>query len=195
MSRKRRPLSEEERRLWDLVRKTAEPLQVQIQRPAVEATKPAGAAPVPSPPPAKAKPVRQATAANRPSPPPAPPPAAPLDRRTRSRLSRGILEVDARLDLHGLTQTAAHQRLQRFLETAQAEGGRLVLVITGKGAPGELGEPGAPERGVLRRAVPEWLRSAPFRHLVVDFDEAARRHGGGGAIYVRLRRRRSGETG
>jgi DNA-nicking Smr family endonuclease len=131
-----------------------------------------------------------------PVPVPPPPPAEParLDRRTRSRLSRGALHIDARLDLHGLTQDAARRRLVRFLDDARADGARLVLVITGKGAPADAGDYVAPVRGVLRRAVPEWLAAPELRHLVAGFDEAGRRHGGGGAIYVRIRRSR-GDAG
>ena len=124
--------------------------------------------------------------------PKAPPKAAPavLDRRTLSRLSRGITAVDARIDLHGLTQSLAHRRLLRFLDEAQAHGARVVLVITGKGKPGEPAEYGFAERGVLRRAVPQWLQSADFQPMVSGFAEAGRRHGGAGAVYVRIRRRR-----
>jgi DNA-nicking Smr family endonuclease len=117
-------------------------------------------------------------------------PIVGIDRRMRTRLSRGSLDVDARLDLHGLTQSLAHQRLRRFLEEAQANGSKLVLIITGKGKPADdvgLSE----ERGVLRRAVPGWLSGTEFRHLVASFDEAGRRHGGGGALYVRLRKKRA----
>jgi DNA-nicking Smr family endonuclease len=118
---------------------------------------------------------------------PAPPPLAPIDRRMRQRLSRGAAPVDARLDLHGLTQAAARARLQGFLEAAQARGNGLVLVITGKGATGDDGER---ERGVLRRQVPLWLALPEMRSLVIGFEEAGRGHGGAGALYVRVRKRR-----
>ncbi len=188
MTRRGRHLSEEERRLWELVQRTANPL-----RAATEAAKAAAAeAPAePAKPPArKRKPASNAPVAVPPKAPAEPAGPARFDRRTLSRLTRGVLDIDARLDLHGMTRTHAHRRLRRFLEDAQAEGARLVLVITGKGTPGGSGDYVAPERGVLRRAVPEWLASPELRHLVTGFDEAGRRHGGGGAIYVRLRRRR-----
>ena len=189
MSRRGRRLSEEERRLWELVRRSAEPLH---PPPPPEPEPPAP--PKPPGPRPKRKPRTGAPAAM-PVPPP-PPPAEParLDRRTRSRLSRGALHIDARLDLHGLTQDRALRRLKRFLAEAQADGARLVLVITGKGAPAEGGDFTAPVRGVLRRAVPEWLAAPELRPLVAGFDEAGRRHGGGGAIYVRIRRSR-GDAG
>lgn len=182
MTRRGRRLSEDERRLWELVQRSAEPL-----RPPPPAEPEAPAHPAPPGPRPKRKPAAM------PMPVPPPPPAGParLDRRTRSRLGRGALQIDARLDLHGLTQDAARRRLRRFLEGAQADGARLVLVITGKGAAAESGDFVAPVRGVLRRAVPEWLASPELRPFVAGFDEAGRRHGGGGAIYVRIRRSRA----
>jgi DNA-nicking Smr family endonuclease len=83
----------------------------------------------------------------------------------------------------------------RFLEASQARGARLVLVITGKGGRQSADSRfDAPSRGVLRSVVPVWLGSAAFRHLVAGFDEAGRRHGGQGAIYVRIRRQRAATT-
>lgn len=118
---------------------------------------------------------------------PAPPPSLhPLDRRTRSRLARGTVAIDARIDLHGLTQAAAHRHLIHFLADAQADGARVVLVITGKG---RQGESGGEDRGVLRRMVPAWLAAPDLRPLVIGFDEAGRGHGGSGALYVRIRRK------
>jgi DNA-nicking Smr family endonuclease len=114
-------------------------------------------------------------------------PLAPLGRRMRQRIARGSYAIAGRLDLHGLTQREAHDRLIGFLRTAQARGDTLVLVITGKGAPGaEAGH----ERGVLKRQVPHWLRLPALRDLVVGFEPAHVAHGGEGALYVRVRRRR-----
>jgi DNA-nicking Smr family endonuclease len=115
---------------------------------------------------------------------PSPPPLAPLGRRERSHLSRGRKEIEARLDLHGMTQTRAHRVLQDFLRRAHADGLTFVLVITGKGK-----MTGAEsERGVLRRQVPQWLALPEFRTMVVGFEEAHIGHGGEGALYVRIRR-------
>ena len=102
----------------------------------------------------------------------------------RSKLARGSESIDARIDLHGLTQADAHAALARFLRRAQRDGARVVLVITGKGAAGDAHL----ERGVLKRQVPHWLESAALRPLVVGFESAGARHGGAGALYVRLRR-------
>jgi DNA-nicking Smr family endonuclease len=110
-----------------------------------------------------------------------------IDRRTVSRLSRGAVAIDARIDLHGMTQQAAHGRLVRFLKEAQADGVRLALVITGKGHPVAEAGPGE-GRGVLRRAVPLWLSGAEMRPYVIGYGEAAPPHGGSGALYVRIRR-------
>lgn len=88
------------------------------------------------------------------------------------------------LDLHGLTQGDAHGRLSAFLRRAQAGGFGLVLVITGQGRSGGLGD----ERGVLRRAVPHWLSLPELRPIVLGFEEAGPRQGGAGALVVRLRR-------
>jgi DNA-nicking Smr family endonuclease len=104
----------------------------------------------------------------------------------RARVARGKEAIDGRLDLHGLTQSEAHALLLSFLHRAYADGRRYVLVITGKGE--SYGSD-----GILRRAVPAWFATPPFRALVSGQEGAGRRHGGGGALYVRLRRR--GESG
>ncbi len=114
-----------------------------------------------------------------------------LGRRERQKVSRGTLAIDARLDLHGLRQDEARARLEGFLYRAQANGYKLVLVITGKGRPGGGFEAlHEPERGVLRRVVPMWLSMAEFRGLVVGYEEAHLANGGSGALYVRIRRRK-----
>ncbi len=113
------------------------------------------------------------------------PPLTNLDRRLRQRLARGRAGLDARIDLHGLTQADAHDALMRFLRVARAEGARIVLVITGKGMRGS-----DPDRGVLRRQVPLWLKSPKLRETVLGFEPAGPVHGGEGAFYVRLRRAR-----
>lgn len=127
-------------------------------------------------------------------PPPAPstPPRKPgvqaIDRTSHRKLAKGQLSIGATVDLHGLTQDEAHAFLLSFLERAHARGMRYVLVITGKGSSyGSM--------GVLRRAVPQWLATMPFRTFVSAYEDAARVHGGGGALYVRLRRRDRQEQG
>jgi DNA-nicking Smr family endonuclease len=117
------------------------------------------------------------------------PPLAPLGRRLRRRVARGREPIDDRIDLHGHTQTKAHAALLRFLRGAQADGARVVLVVTGKGT-GRGDRDAATERGVLKRQVPMWLAQAEFRPFVLGFEDAHIGHGGEGALYVRLRRGR-----
>lgn len=93
------------------------------------------------------------------------------------------MKIEARLDLHGLSREAARERLQAFLQSCYEKGLRHVLVITGKG-----GRDGAP--GILRQNVPEWLEEAPLRPIVLRYEFARRRHGGEGALYILLRRKR-----
>lgn len=100
------------------------------------------------------------------------------------RLRRGQIDVEARLDLHGMTRSEARGRLCRFLEAGYMDGRRAVLVITGKG----LRRNG--EIGVLRRAVPGWLNQPPLRGWIKAFGYAAARDGGEGALYILLRRRK-----
>ena len=182
----RRKLTPQDGALWEEIKKTVRPLE---RKPAVRDEKPtdgqtkkrqtfSGATEIPQSP----KPVSRPAAA--PKPPPSPPGPA-LDPKSRRRLSRGREDVDDRLDLHGLNQAAAFHALIGFLRTAQVDGKRLVLVITGKGR-SEYGD-----SGILRSAVPKWLAGPDFRGFVAGVEEAGRRHGGGGALYVRLRRRRS----
>lgn len=104
-----------------------------------------------------------------------------LDGPTRDKLAKGRLPIEARIDLHGMTQGEAHALLLSFLRRAHMLGVRHVLVITGKGS--SLGSD-----GVLRKAVPDWFATPAFRSLVGGFESAARGHGGAGALYVRLRR-------
>jgi DNA-nicking Smr family endonuclease len=115
-----------------------------------------------------------------------PPPPAEFDRRTLRQVAAGRVPIDGVLDLHGLHQDAAHSRLRAFLVSSQAKGHRIVLIVTGKG--GDSADPGT--RGVLRRSVPRWLDEPEFRAVVLGYAAAGARHGGGGALYVRLRKAR-----
>jgi DNA-nicking Smr family endonuclease len=184
--RRKRGLSEEERALWESVAKQVKPLRKRhrVKPPAASVAPEPNAAPKPAASPRHA--ARHAAPPRVIVPPkPEPPPLAPLGRRERSHLSRGRKEIDARLDLHGMTQTRAHRALFGFLQRAHHDGLTFVLVITGKGKIGSESE-----RGVLRRQVPQWLGLPEFRSLVVGFEEAHIGHGGEGALYVRVRRAR-----
>lgn len=109
--------------------------------------------------------------------------AAPhvLDRKTHRKISRGTINIDARVDLHGLRQAEAHSLLLHFVQSAATRGLRHVLVITGKGK--SMGSD-----GILYQMVPHWLSTAPFRLYISAYENAARHHGGQGALYLRLRR-------
>jgi DNA-nicking Smr family endonuclease len=181
--RRRRALSEEERALWESVAKQTKPLRKRSRAAKPQEALPAAETPLAANPAAPPKPLPSAKIQRAPKPE-APPPLAPLGRRERSQLSRGRKEIDARLDLHGMTQIRAHRALSGFLQRARAEGLTFVLVITGKGK--TMGPES--ERGVLRRQVPLWLNLPEFRALVVGFEEAHIGHGGEGALYVRIRR-------
>jgi DNA-nicking Smr family endonuclease len=179
--RRKRGLSEEERALWENVAKQIKPLRKKFRAPKNQAAAESEVATIAGPMPRPAAPLKIA-----PTPKPQAPPLAPLGRRERAQLSRGRKEIDARIDLHGMTQTRAHRALLGFLQRAQRDGSTFVLVITGKGKVGAESE-----RGVLRRQVPQWLNLPEFRSLVVGFEEAHVGHGGEGALYVRVRRARA----
>ncbi len=127
-----------------------------------------------------------------------PPQITGFDRRTQQRLTRGNVEIERRLDLHGTGIEIARVRLLQFLRESQSIGARTVLVITGKGdSPFSRhtlhgsGHFHSPERqGRLRRLVPEWFHDAEFRAVVSGYQPAHPKHGGGGAFYVKLRRTR-----
>lgn len=176
----RRGLSAQEQKLWSDVTRLVAPLR----RPPL----PADPAPSTAPGKTKLKPSRAPARAVA----PAARPTASLeafDRRLKQRLARGTEAIEARVDLHGKTQSEAYAALSSFLRKAQSDGSKFVLVITGKG--GNAREDGS-ERGVLKRQVPQWLRLPEFRRYVLGFEDAHHRHGGAGALYLRIRRQRSG---
>lgn len=177
---------EDDKALWKAVTETVEPLKGRTP-PLQEIG--AQASPPKPPKPVKLKPTDQ-----RVIPPPLPitPPVLPelshgfqpgLDKATAKRLRRGKVEIEGRIDLHGMTQDEARPALERFIEAAWRAGKREVLVITGKGtrADGSI--------GVLRQRVPMWLNAQPNRARVTAFIHAAAKDGGEGALYVRIKRR------
>ncbi len=208
MSRRRTPrkLTEEDRELWSRVTRAAKPLHAvrKSEKPAPKSSVAAlksGAASIAPPDPSEV----HRPSPRRTEPPtsfhPAPDavsslgPGAPgLDRRTAERLRKGRTAPQARIDLHGMTADRAHGALVHFIENASRSGLRCVLVITGKGAPSYRQHDDAdfmPDgRGVLRRHAPRWLRTPPLAGLIVDVYQAHPRHGGDGALYVYLKRKR-----
>ena len=121
------------------------------------------------------------------------PELALFDRNSVRKIRGGRLEIEARVDLHGMRQHEAHAALRGFLFSCQSRGLRYVLIITGKGnaigsQAAHIGEADR-ERGVLKKNVPRWLDEPDLRAIVVSFTTAAIQHGGEGAIYVHLRAR------
>jgi DNA-nicking Smr family endonuclease len=194
MSRRRRGLSAEERKLWDAVAATATPLHPPVQSPEPELPAPADAAPPPARlarrPPRQPEPPRIALNLA-PDPHAAIATAHPrMDRRRFERLRRGRLDPEARIDLHGMTSERAHAALTGFILDAHAAGLRLVLVITGKGRT-EAHAMQPHRQGILRHSLPHWLAAPPLTTRILDVVPAHQRHGGAGAFYVYLRRQRA----
>lgn len=167
----------DEEDLWERVKKTAKPLHSNRVTKAFKQS--IGEMDVPRP-----EPVRPPPRIVRPEAPEphirinlAPKPEL-LDAPTARKIAKGKLGIDGRIDLHGMTQIEAHSRLLRYLQTAYTQGRRTILVITGKGYKGE---------GILRQAVPRWLSEPEFRAIASGYHEAHVSHGGGGALYVRIR--------
>ena len=197
MTRKRRHLSPEDRALWEGVARSVDPLR----RP----NPPPKLTPKPAP---ESKPAKKAAE-----------PVSPfrvgsnvdhsrdhdlmrgiseqlgqgplqMDSKTGRKLKRGKLRPEGRLDLHGMTLAEAHPVLQSFIFGAHQNGKRLVMVITGKGKHRDATGPIPQRLGVLRHQVPHWLRMPPLGPMVLDVTPAHVSHGGHGAYYVYLRRRR-----
>jgi len=193
--RKKRALSAEERALW---RKVAE--SVNRQSPP-EPNEPAlRQVPVirPMPAPMRIQPFRvgqkadlkngiAGAAVNRGTLPGA---RSEMDRRSFEKLRKGKLKIEARIDLHGMTVAQAGPTLSRFVMDSAARERRVLLVITGKGRPRDAFDMLPHQRGILRRQVPIWLTTPPLSHHILQVTEAHAKHGGGGAYYVYLRRRR-----
>lgn len=184
---RRRVISADEIRVWKAVVSDAKPLPGRSP----PDDPPPGAEPMPepvaSPPPPPGKPPVRPSAH-----PPVPPRhgqgelhhgrAPGLDRRSADRLKKGEMEIEADLDLHGLTQDMAHAQLLAFIQRCWIAQRRCVLVVTGKGSQGQ---------GILRAQVPRWLNQSPLRERILGFSYAQPRHGGDGALYVLIRRQRA----
>lgn len=179
---KRKPSAEEQALFREAMQGTKPIARKKRVAPVPPAAKPEAAAAKPTAPKPRTVPVV--------TPPPAPKtPAsletgriADLDKRTGERFKRGEMAIDAKIDLHGFTQAEAHDRLQAFLAKAAESGKRCVLIVTGKGAGGW---------GVLRDSVPRWLNEPAMRRHLLAFSQAQARHGGAGALYALLKRKRA----
>lgn len=195
--RKPKGLSEDDRQVWEAVKKTAIPMRAE-KKPAIIAKPPTPPA-VPNPKPVRLKPLSRIgrVAAEQPIRfDLAPDPMDALvtgrhnmDKRTHDKMRKGKLRPEARLDLHGMRAQQAHGVLTGFIQRCHRDGKRLVLVITGKGNTKreEIGI--MPTRnGVLRHSLPHWLSSPQMRPMILQITPAHISHGGGGAYYVYLKR-------
>lgn len=166
----KRPLKPEEQRLWSMVAATIHPLHGRDT--------PKKAMPQTLDAPARIEPKRAEEARRR-----LREALEGIEPNRRHRIVKEREEIGARIDLHGLTQDRAKAALEAFLQRAFDDGWRAVLVITGKGVQGD---------GVLRKRVPDWLGAPHLAHIVAGLSEAARHHGGEGALYVALKRKPRG---
>lgn len=184
-----RRLSKEELALWLQVTRTITPRAgVLTPEPVQMEGSPASAPPIPAAAQRHEHPPKPSKGPYRPQPLP----LAPIERRLRQRLSRGQISIDMKIDLHGMRQDEAHSALRGFLTRARQSEARVVLVVTGKGVGKTRSEAGRiADVGVLRRTVPHWLSAPELRTIVLGFEEAAPAHGGSGALYVRLRGKRT----
>lgn len=170
-----RRLNPEERALWAKVVASVRPLH----------PLPAEAAPLPALTSARSVQVR---ARQRPAPaaPAKPQPGITLDGSWDRRLRRGLVQPDMSVDLHGHSLATAYDLLDRRLEHAVEAGMRVLLLVTGKPPKGE--PPVA--RGRIRAAVGDWLAASRHAGHIAAVRNAHPRHGGSGAIYIVLRRRK-----
>lgn len=213
MTRKR-PLTPEEEQLWRQVMKDTEPLGQIAREPSTpqESGRPFSAKPThhghPPPPKKVAQKISgamppvirhaQERTLNAQNAARSPADLSDLDRKSQQRVRRGKIEVDAKIDLHGMRQSEAHQALIARVSRARLDGKRVLLVVTGKGASkggstkdgsGHGSQPfWARGGGVLKAQVPKWLREDPLRSMIFSVQEAHQRHGGAGALYVFLKR-------
>ncbi len=202
----RKHLHDDEQQLWEIAAHSIEPLRRRKQRvhTAEPADPPVARTAKASEPPRTSQPAAsktsaaaaklQAAAAKAPTRPA--PPIADFDRKKARKIRSGQVDIEARIDLHGMRQDEAHGALVAFLRRCHGKGQRWVLVITGKGKASDddrdtpfdmTRERG---RGVLKRNVPRWLEEPDLRAIVVSFTVAGIGHGGEGALYVHLRMKR-----
>ena len=166
-----RRLGPDEARLWAKVVESVRPLGAAAAPPvlAEEAPAPRATGPRPAPPP----PLRKGHGET-------------LDGSWDRRLARGLVAPDASLDLHGRNLATAYDLLDRRLEEAIQAGARLLLLVTGK----PPGPAGPSRRGAIRAAVGDWLHASRHSGRIAAVRNAHPRHGGGGALYIVLRRSR-----
>lgn len=176
----RRHLSTDEQALWSALARTVRPLHPRNRMPMAL---PALHHEVPpqkglTPPPALATP-----------PTPVRTPAAVLDTNWEKRIRNGTISPDMSIDLHGHSLSAAHARLHQALGAALAQGTRVILVVTGKPPRGALSG-GASRRGAIRAEIGHWIETSAYADRIASVRVAHPRHGGEGALYLIMRRRK-----
>jgi len=192
-----RKLSAQEREIWRKVAETVTPLVRPKGRPAtVEPEPPAPVPPMPASaatgrPAVKSEPATRTAPIVRPAPGRGTEDKVGLDASWERRIAKGVLEPDFSLDLHGATLDQAYVRLMHGLAQARAMGARVVLVVTGKPRPSEAADRGE-RRGAIRAKLIDWLGASEHASGIAAIRGAHRRHGGQGALYVVLKRRRQG---
>ena len=172
------PLNPDEAELWARVTATIKPLSRNENEPHVVVKQQET--------PPKERPFQRPA---RPSPKPAPTPPRPgttLDSTWDRKLRTGDVSPDRVVDLHGMNLDSAWRAIDRALEQAVNHGERVVLLITGHHRPGEP----PVQRGKIRAAVHDWLAASRHAPRIAAVRGASRRHGGGGSLYLVLRRLR-----
>lgn len=172
----KRPLDEEEERLWRLVTRGDAPLKKRkrvVTTPVAPKTRIGNTTSAPPLPPISVRELGALATGF----------YAGIDKNTADRFRKGKTTIDATLDLHGMTREQAHYALSSFIHAQYTLGSRCLLVITGKGYRGE-------GQGVLRELLPHWLDEPSLRPFILALDVAKPPHGGSGAFYVLLRRKR-----
>lgn len=201
MRRKSKGLSTEDHALWQKVADSATPLHPK-RKPVADDPLPLHPPPGVPQPKHHAKPIHPFKLGQTSSPAPISHDIAPdlaerlahapvrMDRKSFTRMTRGKISPEGRIDLHGMTMAQAHPALTGFILRAHADGKRLVLVITGKGKRADDHGPIPTRLGVLKHQVPQWLTMPPLGGIVLQVTQAHQKHGGAGAYYVYLRRAR-----
>ena len=175
-----RRLTPEERSLWEALASTVRPIKGRR------------AVPLPSRAIAPADPAARLISVAVPQVRHVPPPRSPaavLDTSWEKRIRSGALAPDLSIDLHGHSLSAAHMRLDRALTMALAQGARTLLVITGKPRKGEMSSHGS-MRGAIRAEIGHWLQTSAHADAIASVRQAHPRHGGEGALYIILRRKK-----